>query len=159
MMALQALKFDLQPLVQAVVSSPHITKQGIGPIPRQHLCMQHRIAPRRILKRRIGMPKSVGQPVKSATVVGFHQGLVGRNIGNVGDCLSPKPALGECRRPGLGVQFPVQALSKCCMFVVSKLLIAEHQHSVLIHRASDFRQNSLVHRVAQIDWSDYAEKT
>ncbi len=69
-----------------------------------------------------------------------------------------KARLAQGARTGLRVQLPIKALRESKLLIIRKRLISKHQHTVLIHPASNRFQGLVVVNLAQIDGADFRGK-
>ena len=151
----QSLEARLRLRGQGVVGAAHVRVLRVRAGGRDDLRGQHRVAARRILERRVGMPEPVPEPVHPPAVVGPRDvpALVEvRDVDRARRCPSGSVPGRPCRSSS-GAGRPDAAAKASCSASV-KGWFAEHQHRVLVHAGPDLVERLGVVRLAQIDRAD-----
>jgi len=95
--------------------------------------VQHGIAPRRILERRVGVPEAVAEAIHPAPVARLHELAVLVHVGDVAQRFVAEPVLAQDRGAGSRVQLAVETLGERQLLGIAQRLAAEHQDSEAIH--------------------------
>ena len=115
---------------------------------------QHRVAARRILERRVGVPEAVPEPVDPAAMVGGRDLAALVQVRDVDERVVVEAVEAERRRPRLPVELAVQALGEGELLRVRERLVAEHEDRVLIHPGPDLGERLGVEHLAEVDRAD-----
>ena len=143
-------------LVERIVGGAHVGELGVGPHRRHHPRRQHRVAARRIDERRIGVPQAVGDRGGAHAVVRVPDLAVLVDVGDVGQRLVAEPVVADGRGGRPGMQRAVETLGEVELLFVGELLVAEHQHGVLVHAGADRLQRVAIMHLAQVDRAHFA---
>src|SRR3954470_8961555 len=100
-------------------------------------CVQHGIAPRRILERRVGVPEAVAEAIHPAPVARLHELAVLVHVGDVAQRFVAEPVLAEDGSAGSGVQLAVETLGECQLLSVAQRLAAEDYDGEAVHGLAD----------------------
>ena len=136
---------------EGIVGGAHVGVFRVRGYGGDDLGREHRIASRRILEGRVGVPEAIAERVHAAPVVGADDLAVLVEVRDVAEGLVAEAVLLERADPQLGVEHAVQPLGEIELLVVGERLVAEDEHGVLVHPRPDACEGFRVVRLAQID--------
>jgi hypothetical protein len=142
--------------VERVVGGAHVGELRIGPHRWHDPRRQHRVAARRIDERCIRVPQAVGDRGGAHAVVRVADLAVRADVGDVGQCLVAEPVAPDGRGGSAGMQRAVETLGEVELLFVGEILVAEHQHGVLVHVGADCFQRLSIMHLAQVDRAHFA---
>ena len=157
-MGAQPLELGLRLRRQRVVRRAHVGELRVGRHRRDDPRVEHRVAPRRIHERGVGVPEAIAERVMAPAIVGLHDRAVGVEIRDVGDRLVAEPALREGAAPGTLVQPTVEPFAERELLGVGERLIAEDENGVLVHAGADRGQRVGVEDAAKLDRARFAHE-
>ncbi len=158
MLRAQAFELRLHVIGQGIVSASHVGEFRVRRHRRHDHREQHRVAPWRVLERRVRVPQAVAKQVLAPPVVGLEDLAALVHVGNVRQRLVAEAVLRDRRHAGLGVELAVETLRELDLLPAGKGLLAENQYRVAIHARANLLQGVAVGNCPQIDRADFSDE-
>ena len=158
-LAHHVLDFFLGLVVERIVAGAHVGELRVATLRRDADRAQQRVLGRRHLERAVGVPQPVADREQPPPVLARERLVVLVEVGDVGEGRRQARLVGGAQAGADRMLDRPQALGEGELLLVADvLLVAEHQHGVLVHAGMDGGHLGGRHRLGHVDAVDLARQ-